>query len=266
MQQTDTSERAFEQAWPINEQETFRALFEEAPIAYHELDADGIVQRVNRAQCELLGYSPEDMIGKPIWAFTLHDEQKAIRETIARKLTGPEPVAPGRRTYITRDLRVVTAEVHSRLILDQSGQPAGIRAALIDITERVAAETHLLETQKWLVTTLNSLSEAVLAADPLGTVKFINGTAQELLEWPAAEAVGRDVGELLGRGNEIQQTGSSCRCTISDILDTSLLELLKGSMLLKSRYGKETAVEITSAPILLDKDHVAGVVIVLRSA
>jgi PAS domain-containing protein len=137
---------------------------------------------------------------------------------------------------------------------------------LIDITERVAAETHLLETQKWLVTTLNSLSEAVLAADPLGTVKFINGTAQELLEWPAAEAVGRDLGDLLGRGSEIQQTGTSRRCTISDILDTSLFQLLKGSMLLKSRYGKETAVEITSAPILLDKDHVAGVVIVLRSA
>jgi len=266
MQQAHTSDAVFEKEWSIAEQEPFRALFEEAPIAYHELDAEGIVRRVNRAQCELLGYAPEEIIGKPIWSFTLHDEQKAIRETIARRLIGPEPVAPGRRTYITRDLRLVTAEVHSRLIVDQDGQPAGVRAALIDITERVAAETHLLETQKWLVTTLNSLSEAVLAADPLGTVKFINGMAQELLEWPAAEAVGRDVGDLLGRGNEIQQTGSSRRCTISDILDTSLFELLKGSMLLKSRYGKETAVEITSAPILLDKDHVAGVVIVLRSA
>lgn len=247
MQHTHPSNTALEQPWPVAEHETFRALFEEAPIAYHELDSEGIVRRVNQAQCELLGYRAEEMVGKPIWTFMLSDEQNASRENIARNLAGAEAQISGRRTFVTRDLRLVTVEVHGRLIRDTNGTPVGIRAALIDITERVAAEARLMETQQWLVTTLNSLSEAVLAVDSLGTVKFMNGTAQELLEWPAAEAAGRDVGELLG-GSEIHQAGSDRRCTVSDILDTSLFELLEGSMLLKGRNGKETAVEITSAP------------------
>src|SRR5690242_14524769 len=33
----------------------FRTLFEEAPIAYHEIDREGVVRRVNRAECDLLG-------------------------------------------------------------------------------------------------------------------------------------------------------------------------------------------------------------------
>src|SRR5262249_34500714 len=117
---------------------------------------------------------------------------------------------------------------------------------------------------KWLVTTLNSLSEAVLAADPLGTVKFINGPAEALLEWPAAEAAGQDIVKLLGAGSEIEQAGTGRRCTGSEILGPRLLELLKGSMVLKNRVGKKTTVEITSAPIMLDRDRVVGVVIVLR--
>src|SRR5450631_3849916 len=136
MQHPHSPEAALEPIWPMEEQEPFRALFEEAPIPYHELDAEGIIRRVNRAQCELLGYSAEDLIGKPIWAFTLHEEQDASRKAVARRLSESEPLVSGRRTYVTRDLRLVTAEVHSRLILGQDGKPVGIRAALIDITER----------------------------------------------------------------------------------------------------------------------------------
>jgi PAS domain-containing protein len=37
-------------------EERFRQLFEEAPVAYHEIDREGLITRVNRAECELLGY------------------------------------------------------------------------------------------------------------------------------------------------------------------------------------------------------------------
>src|SRR5262249_34106746 len=161
MQQSQPISPILEQAWTVAEQEPFRALFEEAPIAYHELDAEGIVRRVNRAQCELLGYPPEDMVGRPIWTFMLNEEQEAMRGMIAQRLAEGPRLVSGLRTYVTRDLRIVTAEVHSRLILDANGKRVGIRTATIDITERVAAEKRLIETQKWLVTTLNSLSEAV---------------------------------------------------------------------------------------------------------
>ena len=100
--------------------------------------------------------------------------------------------------------------------------------------------------------------------DPLGTVKFMNGTAHELLEWSPEEAVGRDLMDLLAGSSEIRQKGGDRSYAIGDILDTSLFHLLEGSMVLKSRSGEETAIEITSAPIMIDKDRVVGVVMVMR--
>src|ERR1035441_9648973 len=39
----------------IESEQRFRDLFEQGPVAYHELDQEGIVRRVNQAECELLG-------------------------------------------------------------------------------------------------------------------------------------------------------------------------------------------------------------------
>ena len=40
----------------------FRQLFEEAPLGYQEIDREGIRRRVNRACCELLGYSATELL------------------------------------------------------------------------------------------------------------------------------------------------------------------------------------------------------------
>src|SRR2546425_13193049 len=47
----------------------FRELFEFAPVAYHEIDSSGILRRVNHTECRLLGYTPAEMMGNPVWRF-----------------------------------------------------------------------------------------------------------------------------------------------------------------------------------------------------
>jgi PAS domain S-box-containing protein len=260
-----------EQRWVVAELEASQELFEEAPMAYLELDAAGIVRRINRALCELLGYSAEEIVGKPIWMFSFDEEdeegeKELSRKAIAWRLAAEEPLVPCRCSYIARDQHVVTVVAHNRLMTGHDGQPIGIRTALLDITERVVAEARLMESQKWLTTTLDSLAEGVLAVDPLGAVKFINRCAQELLQWPAEEAVGRDVDELFSRSEIVCPTNNGVNGvrTLSDVLNRSHLDSLTASMVLSGRHGKVTAVELASAPVLLEGNRVVGVVIVLR--
>jgi PAS domain-containing protein len=47
----------------------FRALFNQAPVAYHEIDRDGIIRRVNRAELRLLERTREQMLGHAVWEF-----------------------------------------------------------------------------------------------------------------------------------------------------------------------------------------------------
>jgi len=136
-----TARKQAEAALPESEAK-FRDLFDGAPVAYHELDMDGMVRRVNRAECALLGYEAGDMLGRPIWEFISGTDREASRVTFRRKLSGERPLRPYQRCYLRRDGGDLWVEIHDVLVRDEKGEIVGIRTALVDITERKRAEEY----------------------------------------------------------------------------------------------------------------------------
>ena len=121
----------------------YRELFEFAPVAYHEIDAAGILQRVNQTECRMLGYTREEMVGKPVWQFVAADQQEQSREAVRRKVTGEEPPAPFERDFLRRDGGYLILEIYDNLIYNRAGQVTGIRSVLLDVTDRRLAEQLL---------------------------------------------------------------------------------------------------------------------------
>jgi len=121
----------------------YRELFEFAPVAYHEIDAAGILRRVNQTECRMLGYTREEMIGKPVWQFVAADQQEQSREAVRRKVTGEEPPAPFERDFLRRDGGYLILEIYDNLIYNRAGQVTGIRSVLLDVTDRRLAEQLL---------------------------------------------------------------------------------------------------------------------------
>jgi len=124
-------------------EERFRDLFEDAPVAYHEIDTEGIVRRVNRTECLMLGLEPEQIIGRPVWEFVSPAGRDAAREAVRRKLLRQMRIGPFERDYLASDGTSRTEEIHESLILDRQGAVTGIRSAMLDITERRHAERAL---------------------------------------------------------------------------------------------------------------------------
>ena len=122
---------------------TFRELFEFAPVAYHEIDAAGIVRRVNQTECRMLGYTAAEMIGNPVWQFVAADQQEQCRHAIERKIAGDEPVAPFERDFLRRDGGYLILEIYDSLIRNGAGEATGIRSVLLDVTDRRLAEQLL---------------------------------------------------------------------------------------------------------------------------
>lgn len=129
-------------------EERFRLLFDEAPVAYHEIDSQGIVRRVNRAECSLLGYGPAEILGRHASEFVPEEERERSREAVRRKVGGEVPLAPFQREFARADGTRVLFEIHENLIRDASGAIVGIRSALLDITERKQLEEQLRQAQK----------------------------------------------------------------------------------------------------------------------
>ena len=121
----------------------FRELFDSAPVAYHELDTEGVVRRVNRAECAMLGYQAGEMLGRPIWEFIAGAEREASREALRRKLSGEQPLTPYERCYLRRDGDELWVEIHDSLVRNAAGETTGIRTALLNITERRRMEEEI---------------------------------------------------------------------------------------------------------------------------
>jgi diguanylate cyclase (GGDEF)-like protein/PAS domain S-box-containing protein len=153
------------------EAERYRALFDEAPVAYHELDTEGRICRVNRAEVEMLGYTKEEMLDRYVWEFI--GEGEVSRNAVLAKLSGTIPA--GHRTerlYTRKDGTVVPVMCEDRLIKGNEGTIVGIRTAIEDITDRKLAEqtseqlsmlVRQLEEQNDQNTILNEMREFLLA-------------------------------------------------------------------------------------------------------
>ena len=139
-------------------------LFDEAPIGYHELDTEGRIMRVNRTELDMLGYTAEEMLGKPVWEFSV-DKEKS-RDTVADKLAGDIP--PGRvfeRTLRRKDGNTLPVLVGVRLLRDKAGRISGIRSAIQNITERKRAEESLAEERSLLRTLIDNMPDNIFVKD-----------------------------------------------------------------------------------------------------
>ena len=110
--------------------------------------------------------------------------------------------------------------------------------------------------------TMSSIGDAVIATDALGRVSFMNGVAEELTGWGAAEAVGRRLDEVFVVVSE--ETRAPVDSPFAKVLETGRARGLTSHAVLIRRDGTERAIDDSSAPVRDDGGRLAGAVIVFR--
>jgi PAS domain S-box-containing protein len=186
----------------------FRTLFNDAPIAYHEIDRTGTIRRVNRAECRLLEQTHAQMIGRPAWEFVPEAVREAARTAILEKLQGMRSLEPIECEYLTVSGKRVLVELHENHISDSSGAIVGIRTAMLDITDRkrreqqaqalvreTAARQQAEAVSAELKNILERIGDAYIAFDTEWRYTYVNRRAAELARKPASELIGRNVWE-----------------------------------------------------------------------
>jgi diguanylate cyclase (GGDEF)-like protein/PAS domain S-box-containing protein len=121
----------------------FEEVFESAPIGTGLLDRDGRWLLVNRALCEITGYTSEELIGTRFDGIIHPDDAGSDRAQQEQLLAGTIPAYQVEKRYFDAAGETVSAIVSVSLVRDREGEPLHYIAQLQDISERKSLEEHL---------------------------------------------------------------------------------------------------------------------------
>ena len=144
--------------------------FENATVGLHWVGADGIILRANRAELELLGYSREEYVGRPIADF--HADEDTICDILNRLQTGEElHDYPARLKCKDGSIKDVLID-SSVLFRDEAF--VHTRCFTRDVTESKRAERELAEANQFLNSSLDALTSHIAVLDENGIIVAVN--------------------------------------------------------------------------------------------
>lgn len=181
-----TESKRAEEALRASE-ERFRELYDEAPFGYHVIDTHGLILSVNRTECELLGYSRDEMLGVPIFDFIDAAEREDARNAVAHCVAGDSTMPAVERTYRTKDGRALALHIENRLLRDRSGRVIGIRSTVQDMSASRATQAALVASERRLRALFEGIDDAVFVHDFEGRILDANPAASRKLGYTHEE-------------------------------------------------------------------------------
>src|SRR5579871_423580 len=177
-----------------------RDLFDGAPIGYIEIDRKGVVRRVNRRQCKLLGLDEPELIGKPCAHLVPTPERERFQEQLNLKMAGEIAVSPHLRDFIRPDGTTAALEIHEQLLEDAGGRVRGMRLAALDVSDRKQSEQKAYQAAAALQALFQAFPDLFLRVDRDGNVLDAKGGQSSDPFLACAHFAGRKLDQILPAG------------------------------------------------------------------
>lgn len=139
----------------------FHLLFEDAPIGMVLIGLDYRLFKTNKAFCELLGYTAEELSDKKFTDITHPDDvEQDVRSINARLSGGPQEYKTQTR-YLRKNGETIWVHLTAKMIRDETGKLLYGLGMVEDITERQRAERALEQANEALYRVNAELEERV---------------------------------------------------------------------------------------------------------
>lgn len=154
---TDISRRDDLQLRVAHSEAMFAEAFENAPVGEAMVGLDGRVIRANRVFAEMLGHTPEEMVGVSVASITHPDDIERDLHELRALIRNRRDGYQIEKRYLRRDGTSFQARLTVAAVRDDSGDVVRFFAHAEDVTQQRAAERRLIETNA----RLSLMTEAV---------------------------------------------------------------------------------------------------------
>ncbi|QIR41086.1 PAS domain S-box protein [Tolypothrix sp. PCC 7910] len=146
-------------------------LYDNAPCGYHSLDSEGKFIKVNQTELQWLGYTREEMIGKPLLNFFTESSREAFFKNYPRFLE-QGVIKDLEYEIVCKDGTILPVLISATAVKDPGGNYIYNRATMFDIREQQAAlrerkqaELELQESRTMLRLVLDTIPQRVFWKD-----------------------------------------------------------------------------------------------------
>lgn len=165
-------------------------LFENGAVALHLVGPDGTIRYANRAELQLLGYDPDEYIGRDIAQF--HADPDTIADILTRLSSG-ETLDKYPARLRAKDGSIRHVLISSSVFFDEHGDFRNTRCFTVDVTEKVKAEEALREAQQRLSATYEIALTGIAEADAEGRILRANESLSRLTGYSKEELLLRSI-------------------------------------------------------------------------
>ncbi|HOM30077.1 MAG TPA: PAS domain S-box protein [Deltaproteobacteria bacterium] len=176
----------------------YRIHFSLANDVIYSIDRDFIVTSVSPSVERVLGYRPEELVGRPFYEHRVIPEeyvQKAFDEI--RRVLGGEKIVSSVYTFITKDGRVKYGEV-TGVPYQKGGRPVEVISVARDITERIEMERSLRMNEQLFRAVFESARDCIFLKDTSLRYTYVNPCMERALKVSSRDIVGRTDGDVFG--------------------------------------------------------------------
>lgn len=173
----------------------YRMLVESLDEGIWVIDQDGATTYTNPRMAEMLGYTDQEMIGRHLFSFMDETMVPDAEKKIERRKRGI------RESHEFEFLKKDGNRIHARLVTspmyDDKGRYTGALAAVLDITEKMRAETLVRDSEERYRELVENIEDIIYVIDSDGAIIFANRASEQFTGYDKDELVKKNFRELV---------------------------------------------------------------------
>jgi len=190
----DITERKKAEEALVKSESGYRRIVDTATEGIWVVGTDAMTTFVNSRMAEMVGWSAEEMVSRPLTDFMFEEDVPDHLQKIENRRRGTSESYE--RRFRHKDGRTVWTHVSATPIFDDDNHFYGSFAMFADITERKRAEEAIRASEQELRALFAAMNDAVFVIDSEGRYLKIPKTNPSLLYKPTVELLGKTLHEV----------------------------------------------------------------------
>ncbi len=254
----DVTDRRQAEKTSRQNEELFRAAFENTLVGQVFTSLTGQLLNVNEAFCRMLGYLPQELLQVEFATLTHPDDRELNLHTMQQLLQGKQRTCRFEKRYLHKNGAVVWVDIGVSVVYDGEGKPRHFVTYTQDITERKRTEVALSKSEARYRHHFEHVADVIYSLDCDFRITDVSPSVERTLGYVPSELIGKPFPKLGLLAPESFETA------IADTLRILQGERVSAEYVFIAKNGTRLIGEITGTPLCDTNNQIVGVLSVAR--